>query len=536
MNLRSYQLAARDAVFRSWEKYQSTLLVLPTGCGKTIVFSAITEQIVRNNGRVLIMAHRGELLEQAADKLERVTGMRPAVEKADDTAHDSMAAVTVGSVQTLMRPARLARFAEDHYTHIIIDEAHHALSESYRASVRYFSGAKVLGVTATADRADKRSLGEVFESLAFEYSICQAIRDGFLSKIRAVSVPLNIDLRGVKMQSGDFAAADLDDRLAPYLGAIAEEMIQRCMDHKTLIFVPLVATAVKFAAMLKAAGMNAQHVSGDDPERREKLAWFAKAARGSVMVNSMLLTEGYDCPDIDCIGIYRPTKSRALYAQMVGRGTRPAPGKEDLMLLDFLWMTDRHDLCRPASLVMETPEEVETIREMTEAAGAEGMLIDDVAIEAARGETLRKREEALAKKLEEMRRKKARLVDPLQYAMSIHADGLDNYEPAFAGEAAPITPEQAARLETAGINPDAVTCAGQAEKLIATTENRKAQGLATPKQIRVLERMGFRNVGQAAYAEANKLITRIAGNGWRVPPGMASGWNEKHKTKQECHA
>lgn len=529
MNLRPYQREAFDSVFREWEAVNSTLLVLPTGTGKTIVFSAIAAEIVRRGGRPLIMAHRGELLDQAADKLFRSTGLRCAVERAEDTAHDSFHAVTVGSVQTMMRPERLARFAEDHFTHVIIDEAHHALSESYRASVRYFNGAKVLGVTATADRADRRSLGQVFESLAYEYSIVQAINDGFLSRIKAVSLPLKIDLTGVRMQGGDFAAADLDDRLAPYLDSIAAEMREHCADRKTLVFVPLVKTAIKFAGILRGTGIDARHVSGDDPDRKAKLADYANAGRGAVMVNSMLLTEGYDDPATDCVVCLRPTKSRPLYAQIVGRGTRIHPGKRDLLLLDFLWMTDKHALCHPASLLADTPEEVAVMTERQEAAGVEGIEIDGEALADAQGETVRKREEALAKHLEEMRKKKAKLVDPLQYAMSVQAADLVGYEASFAAESGAPSPEQAKALEVAGINPDAVPSAGMAAKLIDRVQTRSKAGYATPKQIRCLERFGFQNVGRYQYAEANRLITRIAGNCWRPPAGLVRQINESKK-------
>jgi hypothetical protein len=258
---------------------------------------------------------------------------------------------------------------------------------------------------------------------------------------------------------------------------------------------------------------------------------YAASGPGTVLVNSMLLTEGYDDPATDCVVVLRPTKSRPLYAQIVGRGTRIHPGKDHLLLLDFLWMTDRHDLCHPASLLAETPEEVEAMTEAQERAGTDGMEIDDAALAEAQGETMRKREEALAKKLEEMRRKKARLVDPLQYAMSIESFDVATYEPTFDTERGPVTPDQAKKLEEYGINPDGATSTGQAARLLAAAGARAAAGFATPKQIRCLERFGFRHVGAYQYAEANKLITRIAGNGWRVPSGLVRQINDA-KTKE----
>lgn len=194
MQMRPYQQAARTAVHREWDEGRNrTLLVLPTGCGKTIVFAKITEDEVRSGNRVLILAHRGELLQQAADKLERTSGLKCAVEKAEQTCLGQWYRVTVGSVQTLMRQKRLAQFPADYFQTIIIDEAHHAISDSYQVILNHFSGAHVLGVTATPDRGDKQNLGKVFDSLAYEYTLPQAIHEGYLTPIRALTVPIQID-------------------------------------------------------------------------------------------------------------------------------------------------------------------------------------------------------------------------------------------------------------------------------------------------------------------------------------------------------
>ena len=198
MKLRPYQQAAREAVQGEWAKGVSkTLLVLPTGTGKTVVFAKIAEDRVRAGERVLILAHRGELLTQAADKLRAVTGLGSAVEKAEESALGSWYRVTVGSVQTMMNEKRLAQFSDDYFGTIIVDEAHHALSDSYQRVLSHFADANVLGVTATPDRGDMRNLGEFFESLAYEYSLPQAIRDGFLCPIKAATIPLRLDLSGV---------------------------------------------------------------------------------------------------------------------------------------------------------------------------------------------------------------------------------------------------------------------------------------------------------------------------------------------------
>ena len=367
MELRPYQQEARQAVTEKWNNGDKrTLLVLPTGCGKTIVFAKISEDCVRHGDRVLILAHRGELLDQAAEKIKKSTGLGCAVEKAEESCLGSWFRITVGSVQTLMRQSRLERFSQDYFNTIIIDEAHHCVSGSYQRILQYFSEAKVLGVTATPDRGDMKNLGSVFESLAYEYSLPQAIREGYLSPIKALTVPLKMDLTGVGIQSGDFKAGDLGTALDPYLEQIAVEMEKVCRDRKTVVFLPLVKTSQKFRDILNAHGFRAAEVNGESRDRNEILKQF-DAGEYNALCNSMLLTEGWDCPSVDCIVVLRPTKVRSLYSQMVGRGTRLSPGKDHLLLLDFLWHTERHELCHPANLICENPEVAQKMTENLEA-------------------------------------------------------------------------------------------------------------------------------------------------------------------------
>ena len=327
MELRPYQKEAKEAVFEQWENgTRRTLLVLPTGCGKTIVFAKITEDCVSHGDRVLILAHRGELLDQAADKIAKATGLGCATEKAEQSCLGSWFRITVGSVQSMMRETRLSRFPEDYFNTIIIDEAHHCISDSYQRVLKHFPDAKVLGVTATPDRGDMKNLGQVFESLAYEYTLPKAIKEGYLSPIKAVTIPLQVDLTGVGMQSGDFKAGDLGTALDPYLESIAKEMEKYCKDKKTVVFLPLVKTSQKFRDILNDHGFQAAEVNGESQDRAVILEDYAKG-KYNVLCNSMLLTEGWDCPDVDCIVVLRPTKVRSLYCQMVGRGYPPCTGK-----------------------------------------------------------------------------------------------------------------------------------------------------------------------------------------------------------------
>ena len=580
IQLRPYQQEAREAVHREWETRRSTLLVIPTGGGKTIIFSAIIEDCVRKGQRVLVLAHRGELLEQAADKLHKSTGLQCAVEQAEqsclegrtqvrratgnadiagakpaadpwsDAGRPSWFRVVVGSVQTLQREKRLQQFAPDYFDVIIIDEAHHALADGYRVILDYFSGAKILGVTATPDRGDMKDLGAVFESLAYEYTLPRAVNEGYLAPIKAVTIPLKLDISQVGVQSGDYKPGELGTALDPYLDQIAEVIARECADRKTVVFLPLIATAKKMRDILNRHGMRAAEVNGQSGDRAEILADF-EADRYNVLCNAMLLTEGWDCPSVDCIVVLRPTKQRGLYCQMVGRGTRLYPGsevgataptspsdcsqspdeahggvhrrrgpKDHLLLLDFLWHTERHQLCRPAHLVAKTDDVAnKMVKTMEDTAGSAP--IDLMAAESkAAQDVVADREASLAKQLHEMRTRKRRLVDPLQFELSIQAEDLSGYVPTFGWESDPPTEQQLGRLEKLGIFPDDIDSAGKAAKLLERLDARIQSGLSTPKQIRFLEGKGFQHVGTWSFEAARKMIDRIAAGGWRVPYGV----------------
>jgi len=515
MELRPYQQEARQAIGGQWkEGIKRTLLVLPTGTGKTIVFSKVAEDRVRLGERVLILAHRGELLEQASDKLFQSTGLMCATEKAEESCLGSWYRVTVGSIQSLQRENRLAQFDPHYFDDIIVDEAHHCLSDGYQRVLEYFKDANVLGVTATPDRGDMRNLGQYFDSLAYEYTLPKAIKDGYLSPIKALTIPLKLDLTGVGIQNGDFKVGDIGTALDPYLYQIADEMLKACANRKTVVFLPLVKTSQKFRDILNSKGFRAAEVNGNSTDRTEILKDF-DANKYNVLCNSMLLTEGWDCPSVDCIVVLRPTKIRSLYSQMVGRGTRLFPGKAELLLLDFLWHTERHELCHPANLICETAEVATKMTENIEAAGCPVDI--QGAEQKASSDVIAQREEALAKQLQEMKSRKRKLVDPLQFEMSIQAEDLASYVPSFGWELGPPSEKQVQTLEKLGIFPDEIDNAGKATKLLERLDKRREEGLTTPKQIRFLEGKGFQHVGTWQFDKAKGLIDRIAAEGWRIP-------------------
>ena len=510
MKLRPYQEDAVRAVKDSWENFDKSLLVLPTGTGKTVIFSTVAHDR-SEAGRVLIMAHRDELIEQARDKYYQVTGDGTAKEKAAESCIGSMWPVTVGSVQTLARDQRLERFEPDYFGTIIVDEAHHTLADGYKKVLAHFPAAKVLGVTATPDRGDKKNLGQYYENLAYEYKLKQAIDDGYLCKLVAKTVPLEIDMSNVKVKVGDFEVNSIAETLDPYLPQIAEAIQVYAGNRKTVVFCPLISVAKELASLIPGA----REVNGGSEDRAEVLEWFDNAGPGAVLCNAMLLTEGWDCPSTDCVVVLRPTKIRALYTQMIGRGTRLSPGKENLLILDFLWMTEKHNLCVPACLAAENEEDQKAVtKKSTE---------EQIDLFGAASDAVEARRKRLAEELARQAKKKSRLIDPLQWFVSIGDSDLYDYEPEFFWEGLAITDKQRETIEKAGISTEGM-CRGQASRIISKLFNRRSEGLATVRQVATLERFGYKDVGMWPFELASKKIDELAAVGWKpyklfVKPG-----------------
>ena len=518
MKLRPYQNEAVSAIFNQWNNgFKNTLLVLPTGTGKTVVFSKVVEEEVKDGSKALILAHRGELLDQASDKLKVASGLDSALEKAESTSIGSPLNVTVASVQTLSQEKRLTKFPRDYFKTIVVDEAHHAMSPTYQRVLTHFDSAKVLGVTATPDRADQKNLGQFFNSKAYEYSMHQAVKDGFLCPVRAQMIPLELDINTVGISNGDYAVGEIGGALEPYLNKIAIEMVNYCKGRKTVVFLPLVKTSQKFCDLINVHGLKAVEVNGNSPDRKEILKDFENGEY-DVLCNSMLLSEGYDCPSVDTIVVLRPTKIRSLYQQMVGRGMRLSPGKKELLLLDFLWMTERHDLCRPSALISKDESIAKRIDKLVMDTGCGIDLLE--AESRAENDVIQEREAALARELAAMKKRQRKYVDPLEYALSISAEDLVNYEPTFTWEMGPVTEKQKSYLERMGILTDTISCCGHASSIIEKLRARQDEHLATPKQIRLLEKYGFYHVGTWDFDSASKMITRISNNSWFLPRGL----------------
>lgn len=365
IKLRDYQREAIDAVFRAWKGgMRRPAIVLPTGAGKTVVFSALAREWrqykVHRTGwgepkgqRVMILAHRDELVDQAIAKLRAVMpGVSVGKVKAD--VNETRADVIVASVQTLASANRRGLVQEAARVHgdiglIITDECHHAAAASYGKVYDAFPDALQLGVTATMARGDKVGLGSVWDDVVYRRSILWMISKGYLTDVRTKQIDLKeLDLSTVKVGfstlrnpggKGDWQAGDLGRALmeAEADTAIARAYKEHAGDRQGIVFTPTVETAWAACQALNSAGVVSVAISGETPPDARRRAYddYRKGV-AQVLVNCMVLTEGFDAPWAEVAVIARPTQSAPLYTQMVGRVLRPWPGKKEALVLDLV--------------------------------------------------------------------------------------------------------------------------------------------------------------------------------------------------------
>jgi ATP-dependent helicase IRC3 len=354
LSLRPYQSEAIEAILKAeTQGIRRPLLALPTGTGKTVIFADLIRQ---RQGRSLVLVHRDELIQQAAEKLRLIApGLEVGIVKAAKDEVD--APCVLASVQTLSREARLARLPLGFQT-VVVDEAHHAVAETYRrvlTAVGSFDpdGPLTIGVTATPMRGDQVGLDAVFEQIVYRKSIMEMIIAGYLADIRGIQVGLKVDFRKLYTRAGDFVESEVEDLLmeADAPEYLCQAYLEHARDRKALLFAPTVNMATLMAKQLKASGVAAEMVCGETPlDERRAILQRLKTGETQVLCNCGVLTEGYDEPSVDCIVLMRPTKSPTLYTQMIGRGTRLFPGKADCLVLDLMGVTARHDLQTVASL------------------------------------------------------------------------------------------------------------------------------------------------------------------------------------------
>lgn len=497
ITLRPYQEQAVAAVREQLAAVSSTLLVMATGTGKTTVFGALAHGW---EGRVLVLAHRYELIDQAARRMRAMTGEPVEVEQAGNFA--TGARIVVGSIQTVSQPSRLARWAADTFSLVVVDEAHHAAATTYRAVLDHFlgGGAKVLGVTATPDRSDGLAMSERFETVAFSYDIADAIRDEWLAPIVGEHIEVDgLDLSDVRTTAGDLNQGDLDARMsdARVIEGVARPTFERAGERKTILFTTSVENAHKIAAVLNELRPDcARAIDGgmQPDERRAVLRGYARRDF-QFLVNVMIATEGFDDPETSCVAIGRPTKSRALYAQMAGRGLRLAKGKTDCLLLDFGGNSGRHSLVAPEDMLAGrfTDEEVALAKEIRERTPGEKL---HRVLEQARDEIKARAARKVAARV-------ARF-DPFE-VFRIEHDSSEGDQDWLYGRQSP-TPWQLERLAKFGL-PTNVS-RREASKLIEAAFKRVDKKLASFKQLRQLQRFGVTEI-DVPFSAASTLLDKF---------------------------
>ena len=375
MNLRSYQIEALTAIKAHLVDNNSTLLEMATGLGKTIIFASLADEWP---GRVLVVAHRDELIRQAADKVEQITGHTVSIEMGRASASDALygTKVTVASVQTLARAKRRERFHPDHFSLIVIDEGHHATAITYREVMEYFASAKKLLVTATPKRADQVALEHVCDTVAYSYGIEPAINDGWLVPVQQVVVKVEgLDFSKARTVAEDFNAGDLEKIMIEEkpLHAMVSSAVEIVGNRQCLWFCVSVDHAKKVAEILRryTSDENVAFLSGNTP--KDERHWTVEQyKKGKIqhLANCALFLEGFDAPTTSCIVMGRPTKSLGLYMQILGRGTRPLPGivdgietpeqrrtaiamslKKDMLVVDYSGNAGKHKIVQATDVL-----------------------------------------------------------------------------------------------------------------------------------------------------------------------------------------
>ena len=500
---RGYQIQAFESCVAAWEEgHRKLLAVLATGTGKTLIFSMLAHWAVKNGGKVLILAHQDELIDQAAQKLKRVSDIDAAREKADDYAAHSDP-VVVSSIQTMSRPNRLATWPKDHFSLIICDECARIFGKTWQDVLAYFDTAKVLGVTATPK--DEKNQGEFFDKKVFEYGLKDAVIDGYLVEPRVLQVPMKVDLRGLALKKGkDGSELDPDEvgrRLEPFLDEIAKMMVANVGNRVTMGFLPSVDSAQHLAEKLKSLGVKAEWVAGDKKRcpGRSRIIQDFRDGKFQFILSALLGVEGFDYWRVSCAMCFRATTLASLLRQIFGRATRPLDGlvdrfdtpeerraaiaasiKPDALLLDPLFLTDRLDLVHGGAIMTDDPE---MLAIMAKEPNGNLMEIEE-----------RAKREALAAALKETAKhakKTARLFNPVEMAIAIGDGEIKDYKPTMPHEFLPVSAEQKARIEKLGGNPYKVKCAGEAAKVIETLERREASGLCSAKQMLFLQNLGI---------------------------------------------
>lgn len=549
MILRPYQESAVNGTLDAWESSNSALGVAATGLGKTVIAAHIIDRVVKAGQRVMVIAHREELIFQAAKAIKRVCGIEPDIEMADMRAAEhsihGKAQVVISTVQTQTaggNGGRKGRFDPMEFGMLWVDEAHHATAGTYRACIDHYRtnpALKLLGVTATPDRTDEEALGQVFDSVAFEYDIRFGIDDGWLVPVIQSAVHVeHLDLSSVRTTAGDLNGADLA-RVMEYettLHEIAGPTIEIAKGRKALVFAASVPHAERLCEILnRHKADSARWLCGKTPkpDRRLMFADFA-SRRFQFLVNVGVATEGFDDPGIECVVLARPTKSRSLYAQMIGRGTRPLPGvideehmhgfdvfrrqaiaeskKPSVEVIDFVGNAGRHRLVTSADILGGNVSD-EVIARAKYDMERKGTATDvRQALKEAEKEIKAERE----RKQREEEERRRRVVATAKYSRTaidpFTAFGIVPARERGWDKGRQITPKMTQMLERQGVDVAHLTYS-QASQLIGEIKARWDAGKCSLKQAKILAKRGLPT--DCTRDEAKAQIDMIAAReGW----------------------
>lgn len=523
VTLRPYQQEAVERIREELAKVRATLLVLATGLGKTVTFSECARLVAARGGRTLVLAHRGELVVQARATLEDRFCVPTGVEQGKSRLEPRRAPqAVVASVQTL-QAARLRGWPRDAFKLVVVDEAHHAVAKSYRTILDHFAPAKVLGVTATPDRADKAALGQVFDSCAYRMDIGDGIKGGWLSRLELRTVQVEgLDLSAVRTVAGDYSAGDLEAQLLAdsALHEVSSPLAELARGRQTLVFTAGVQQAYALCRVLQGYGVRAAAVDGSmASDERARVTADYRAGRVQVVANAMLWTEGFDAPETSCIALVRPTRSRSLLAQMIGRGTRQAEGKDHCLVLDFVpSRAGKFRLAAPADVLAGDELDPSIAERVAQLSADEGADLEGL-IEQAQREKAELSERAQREKAEAL----ARIIQEgggIEYV----AHRLDVESLLSAGDDPPgsdgprATEAQLDALRKAGFEVSDELNRWQASRLFDVISARRSRGLCTLKQARRLRSYGLRD--DMVFGDARDALDAIANNGWRPPLWM----------------
>lgn len=515
MELRPYQKECVENIEKDFHEFNRVIVVLATGLGKTVIANKLADKFIKLGKKVLFLAHREELLDQAAEKMLKFYGNSFTFIKAgrdfDDTKYFHIA-----SVQSLCSSKRLEMFSGDYYGLIIIDEVHHAVNDTYLEIINHFGGAKIVGMTATPNRADGKKLAKIFDTTSYSYDMSMAIKDGWLSSVIMRTGNVNIDLSRVRTVAGDFVVNELDNAVTREFNKISKYIKTKLDSRKrVLIFTPRIASAEVLAEVLKRDGLSAEFVCGKSKDRKEIIERF-KSGKTSIVTNSLLLTEGFDCPEVDCIINLRPTQSKSLFTQMLGRGTRICGGKENLLFVDFLWKTDK-EIVTPCNLFAETDPIAKSMRDflVMNANKSYDLIMLSQYIDMVMG-GIQIMEGARMEWVVNIEKKQPKT--PAMFAYLINDRRILEYEPTYSWEICKPTQKQVDFLQgKCGISCSKIN-KGLASRIIDVIVKRMEQKKCTVKQMFFLAKNGiFDRAADISISDAAKIMDEVSKNRWRVP-------------------